>query len=77
MLIQEVVLRRIESEGYRVTGFRDVIGDGQDGPLTVTAEHQETGDRHTVSVHMKGSAGEVEALRQLAGKVGICLDEGQ
>ena len=70
-------MRRIKSEGYRVTGSRDVIGDGRDGPLIVTAEHRETGERHTVSVHTKGSVGEIEAFRQLAEKVGVCPDEGQ
>jgi len=77
MLEQEGILRRIESAGYRVSGYRDAIGDGRDGPLVVTAEHRETGERHTVSVATKGSAGEIKALRQLAEKVGIRLDEGR
>lgn len=77
MLVQEVIVRRIESVGYRVTEYRDAIGDGRDGPLTVTAEHCETGERHTVSVDTKGSAGEIEALRQLADKLRIRPDDGQ
>lgn len=81
MLAQEGILRRIlrriESAGYRVTGCRDAIGDGQDGPLVVTAEHRETGERHTVSVDTKGSAGEIEAFRRLAEKVGMSKQEKQ
>jgi hypothetical protein len=65
MLAQEGILRQMESAGYRVTGYRDVIGDGQEGPLVVTAEHRETGERQTVSVDTKGSAGEIEAFRRL------------
>lgn len=74
MLEEEGVLRQIESAGYCVTGCRDAIGDGQDGPLVVTAQDRETGERHTVSVDKRGRAGEIQALRQLAGKVGIRLD---
>ena len=77
MLAQEVIVRRIESAGYRVTGCRDAIGDGRDGPIIVTAEHCETGERHVVSVDTKGSAGEIEALRQLVENLGICLDDWQ
>jgi hypothetical protein len=43
----------------------------------VTAAHCETGERYIVSVDMKGSAGEIEAFRQLAEKLGISLDDGQ
>ena len=77
MLTQEVIVSRIESAGYRVTGCRDAIGDGRDGPLIVTAAHGETGERYIVSVDMKGSAGEIEAFRQLAEKLGISLDDDQ
>ena len=42
-------LQRIESAGYRVTGARESIGDGRDGPLTVTAENVVTGDRYTAT----------------------------
>jgi hypothetical protein len=65
----------MESAGYRITGFQDAIGDGRDGPLVVTVEHRETGERHTVSVDTKGSAGEIEAFRRPAEKVGLRLDE--
>jgi len=64
-------IQRIESAGYRVTGVRESIGDGQDGPLIVTAENVATGDRHTVTSHMRGSDGELEALQLLAVKVGV------
>lgn len=70
-------MRQIESAGYGVTGCRDAIGDGRDGPLVVTAEHRETGERHTVSVATKGSAGEIKALRLLAEKVRISKEEKQ
>lgn len=75
MLAQESILRQIESAGYRVTGCRDVIGDGRDGPLVVTAENSETGERHTVMALAKGSDGEIEAVRKLAVKAGIQLDD--
>jgi hypothetical protein len=77
MLAQKVIVRRMQSAGYRITGCRDAIGDGRDGPLVVTAEHSVTGKRHVVSVDTKGDAGEIEAVRQLAEQIGIRLDEGQ
>jgi hypothetical protein len=77
MLAQEVIVRRMQSAGYRITGCRVTIGDGRDGPLVVTAEHRETGVRHVVSVDTKGDAGEIEAVRQLAVQIGIRLDGGQ
>ena len=73
MLDSEAILRQIEAAGYRVTGCRDAIGDGQDGPLLATAENCATGERHTVTVLAKGTDGETEAFRQLAAKIGIRL----
>ena len=67
-------LQRIESAGYRVTGGRESIGDGRDGPLIVTAENIATGERHAITSHMRGADGELEALQLLAAKVGIRLD---
>jgi len=58
-----------------VTGGRESIGDGQDGPLVVTAENTTTGDRHTVTVHTRGADGKREALQRLAAKIGIGLDD--
>ena len=75
MLTREYLVRQVESAGYRITGYRDAIGDGQDGPLVATAEHCETGKRHTVSTDVRGTAGEIEVLRQLAEIIGIRLDE--
>ncbi len=43
VLKAEDILRQIESAGYQVTGGRESIGDGQDGPLRVTARNIETG----------------------------------
>jgi len=77
MKIQQGIVMQIEAAGYRVTGYRDAIGDGQDGSLFVTAEHCGTGERQSVCVNTRGSAGEVEACRQLAAKLGIRLDDGQ
>ena len=37
VLKAEDILRQIESAGYQVIGWRESIGDGQDGPLSVTA----------------------------------------
>ena len=37
------MLREIESAGYQVTGGRESIGDGRDGPLRVTARNTESG----------------------------------
>ena len=71
LLDNEDILRQIESAGYRVTGGRDAVGDGQDGPLLLSAVNEATGERHTVTVHTKGAEGETEALRHLAEKVGI------
>ena len=75
-------MRQIESGGYQVTGGGESIGDGQDGPLRVTARNIESGQRHTCTgkpkslpmppaVHTRGIAGEAEALGQLAEMVGI------
>jgi hypothetical protein len=36
-------LREIESAGNQVTGGRESIGDGQDGPLRVTARNIKSG----------------------------------
>jgi len=66
-------LQRIESAGYRVTGARESIGDGRDGPLTVTAENVVTGDRYTATSQTRGADGELEALQLLAAEVGIRL----
>jgi hypothetical protein len=63
------ILRQIESAGYRVTGYRDAIGD-EIGSLLITAENLSTGQRHTVTVSTKD---ESEALRQLADEVGMHL----
>ena len=68
---QEDILRRIESAGYRVTGYRDAIGDGQDGPLILTAVDAATGERYAVEVYTKEIDGEIEALRKLGEKIGI------
>jgi|GEM_PF-3009639 len=43
VLKPEDVLRKIESAGYQVTPGREAIGDGQDGPLRVTARNIESG----------------------------------
>jgi hypothetical protein len=67
----EQILRQIELAGYRVTGWRDSVGDDQDGPLTVTALSTTTGQRHTVTVQTRGADGQAEALDQLAELVGV------
>ena len=76
MDIRERILQKIESAGYTVSGGRDAMSYAEDAPLVVTARNDATGHRHTVMVHTKGAEGEVEALRQLAEKVGVGLDGG-
>ena len=68
---------RMESVGYCLTGFRDAIGDGQDGPLFVTPEFCDTGKRETVGVNTRGSTEDIEACCQLAAKLRIQLDDCQ
>ena len=42
VLKAEGILWQIESAGCHVTGGRESIGDGQDGPLRVTTKNIET-----------------------------------
>lgn len=51
VLKAEDILPEIQSAGYEVTGGREWIDDGRDGPLRVTARNIETGQRHTTIVH--------------------------
>ena len=73
MLAQESILMQIESAGYRVTGRPDVIGDGWDGPLVVTAEDSGTGERHTVTALAMAATEKAGDLQNLAEKAGIEL----
>ena len=73
VLKAEDILRESESVGYQVTGGRELIGNGQEGPLSVTARNIETGQRHTTIVHTNGSPVDGEALGQPAEMAGITL----
>ena len=76
MDIRYSILQKIEAAGYVVSGGRDAMSYAEDSPLVVTARNDAAGQRHTVTVHTKGIEGELEALRQLAEKIGIGLDGG-
>ena len=76
MGIREDILAKIVAAGYTVSGGRDAMSYAENSPLVVTARNDAAGHRHTVTVHTKGVEGEVEALRQLAEKIGIGLDGG-
>jgi hypothetical protein len=73
---QERILKRIEAAGWCVTGFRDAIGDGADRPLQLTAIKNDTGGQHTATAVERGSDGEIIALRRLAEKAGVPLNDG-
>jgi D-tyrosyl-tRNA(Tyr) deacylase len=73
---RESILQKIVSAGYTVSGGRDAMSYAEDSPLVVTARNDAAGQRHTVTVHTRGDEGEVEALRQLAEKIGIGMDGG-
>ena len=77
MRLPEHLLRKIESAGYRVSGARDALGDGQDGPLTVIAQNEATGERYSVTMLQKGKEGETKALQQLVEKIGLSAGSGQ
>jgi len=76
MDIRESTLQKIVSAGYTVSGGRDAMSDAEDSPLVVTSRNDAVGQRHTVTVHTKGAEGEVEALQQLAEKIGLCDRDG-
>jgi hypothetical protein len=75
--LPEHLLRKIESAGYRVSGARDALGEGQDGPLTVIAQNEATGEKYTVTVTEQGAEGETKALQQLVEKIGLSAGRGQ
>ena len=62
----EDILREIESGGYQVTGGRESIGGGQDGPLRLTGRNIESGQRHTCT-------GKPNSLPMPAGRIGVSV----
>ncbi len=75
MPAHERILRKIEAAGFTVSGFHDALDDPDGGLVTVCAKDRGTGAEHTVTVQTQGAQGEEEALRLLADKVGVILDE--
>lgn len=71
MTPQEELHQQIQAAGYRIEGRHSEVSDRDSGPVNVIATNDATGESHEVTVNMRGAPGELEALQEIARRVGV------
>ena len=71
MRLQEKLHQQIEAAGFRIRGWHAEISDRESGPVIVHATNDATGESYEVEVPTRGAPGELEALREIARRIGV------
>ncbi len=72
MTPQEKLHQQIEAAGFHIRGWHSEISGRDSGPVNVIATNDATGESHEVTAHTRGAPGELEALQEIARRVGVC-----